>query len=726
MNHGYILPTPVEILREIAGCLNVKNNNKKLDDKLTAPLIHPELFKSLSYSVLYEPISKNGSKRFAEFITISFNSFITAYCHGVVGHIRCIDANRSKALILLNKQFFSVQLIQILNEFINEFAANLKLDSLLRDDSAFDVAWRWCDVNIPNWGHFEKVAKEQKDQIRNWRNGTHLPTMMNIKNLCEGANRPAFPILLTARFIDSLKRKVWGGKLISEVTGPNLGHEQTVRTSSRCPRLDAYNTGVAALQNILTRPGKTIDDLDKASRHLQSFINLNGRSMPIKGRGVIAWLEGRFLVQSGYLESAIKSYEYAFNSLLFCGGRYLEGLISEALVSISINPNPDKVLLKKLKTAQILFGFDIQSAGLNTSNKQQRFEDTVENWEIEMWKKGFSNIFAPEYLFPHVDYKFDAKVGPLLLNQDSEIKLDVRNPDRKIKVGAAWTRKMPQLNYFILMGRFEEAKALIDSGANVNVTSEVGDTPMLIALGHLDLLEFPPVSLDKRFYDLIISQPITNKVINTRTEKKKLLPLIQAVRTGKLEIVQDVLDRGADVFKRGLADNQTALNDVIKIIGTYKDPEGYKRVLRQHPNTPELFDAFRRYSAGSFGITLKEVEQNFTALKQEAFAEQFLDSVVSAQVSSLHANTSLDELRKIAITLIEKGADPNAEHNSPVKGYTPMMLAAEFNEADLFKMMWNKGGNPNKTYNDPNTHKPQNCWQIATYFGSSSILSLRE
>ena len=308
MNHGYILPTPVEILREIAGCFNVKNNNKKLDDKLTDPLIHPVLLKSLCDSVLYDSMSENGSTRFADFVTRAFNEFITSYCHGVVGNIRCIDTNRSKALIFLNKQFFSVKFIQTLNEFSNEFAGNLNLDLFLSADSTFDVAWRWCDLNILNWKQFDNVSKEQRDQIRNWRKGTHLPTLMNIKNLCVDNNGQAFPILLAARFLDSLKRKVWGKKLISEVLRSNLGQVRTIEAKSSYPRLEAYNIEVAALQNILNRPGKTIDDLDKAARHLQNCKNLNGKSLPIKGRGVIAWLEGRFLVQSGNLESAIRSY----------------------------------------------------------------------------------------------------------------------------------------------------------------------------------------------------------------------------------------------------------------------------------------------------------------------------------------------------------------------------------------------------------------------------------
>lgn len=88
-------------------------------------------------------------------------------------------------------------------------------------------------------------------------------------------------------------------------------------------------------------------------------------------------------------------------------------------------------------------------------------------------------------------------------------------------------------------------------------------------------------------------------------------------------------------------------------------------------------------------------------------------------------HTNIEELRDIARLLIRQGSDVNAEHNSPAKGYTPLMLAAELDEGELYSLMLEHGGKPHKTFIDPNTKTANNSWQIAAFWRSRSILALR-
>ena len=80
-------------------------------------------------------------------------------------------------------------------------------------------------------------------------------------------------------------------------------------------------------------------------------------------------------------------------------------------------------------------------------------------------------------------------------------------------------------------------------------------------------------------------------------------------------------------------------------------------------------------------------------------------------------------MRRIATLLIEAGADVNAEHTAPVKGYTPLMLAAELDEVDLFNKMLSKNGDPRKSYYCKRAAMDVDCWGIAEYFKSSKVLS---
>jgi hypothetical protein len=75
----------------------------------------------------------------------------------------------------------------------------------------------------------------------------------------------------------------------------------------------------------------------------------------------------------------------------------------------------------------------------------------------------------------------------------------------------------------------------------------------------------------------------------------------------------------------------------------------------------------------------------------------------------------IDELRKIAVMLIRAGADPNAEHKSPLLGHTPLMLATELDEVSLVEEMLMYGGQPDKTYYDHKAKGHPDCWDIAYY-----------
>jgi ankyrin repeat protein len=80
----------------------------------------------------------------------------------------------------------------------------------------------------------------------------------------------------------------------------------------------------------------------------------------------------------------------------------------------------------------------------------------------------------------------------------------------------------------------------------------------------------------------------------------------------------------------------------------------------------------------------------------------------------------------MAMLLIEHGADPNANHAHPIKGYTPLMLAVEADEAEIVKALVAAGGSLDKTYLDPNSGSRVNCYAIAKYFEAGAVLEIVE
>ncbi len=736
MKQGFILPTPVEIIRETAGCFGIRNTKatKYLDDRAREAVLHPVQISKLINSVFYESFAKSDLNDFAEFTTHAVNSSINTYCQKMAGRGFFIGSSRERALITINSHFFAIQLEAALTKVLDplkRYYAPSTLD-LLSSNSAFDQVWRWCHDTFLDWKKFTEASKEDKDKIRNWRSGKHIPDYQSLRTLIPHESQSfTLPLLLTARFIDVLKTKSWGKRLIKGVIDIVVtGNCDLTAKMNRHPNryilaFPSFRNELSALEKILTKRNKTLVDLDFAAKQLQLCKNITTALIPRGGEGLLSWFEARFLVLSGHLVPAKIVYEKAFDSLLCCGGSYIEQVINECLVVSSAAANPDNVFLKKLKTAQILYGYDIPSAEIESAKGQLRIKDTVEDWEIDMWRKGFDQMFLPRTLFPGVSYPFSANYGPLMLDLNCEIKPDLRYPDKKINVGSTWQRRMPQLNYFIMIDDLSAVSQLLHHGADVNVISEVGDTPLLLSLYKLDLLEVPYMSLNRGFYEAIIKTPMTSDTVNQKTSKQKHLALIQAVRTGKLEIVSKILELGADVGKQGLADHQSALNEIIKMIGVKKNPKKFREMLLHHPVTPELIDAERRLLTGVLGHSFSELKEQLSERRKTQLYKETAEVMADLMIDRVCKNTNIEELRDIARLLIRQRSDVNAEHNSPAKGYTPLMLAAELDEGDLFSLMLEYDGKPDKTFIDPNTKTPNNAWQIAAFWRSRSILALR-
>ena len=139
------------------------------------------------------------------------------------------------------------------------------------------------------------------------------------------------------------------------------------------------------------------------------------------------------------------------------------------------------------------------------------------------------------------------------------------------------------------------------------------------------------------------------------------------------------------------------------------------------PSSAEILDSFRRHSHGIFGFTLDELQATQSAIHHSPKFQEFKRLAIKYRYQRITENMSLEEMRRIASQLIKAGADVNAVHSSPIKGYTPLMLAAELDEVDLFEIMLVHGGDIKKTYIDPNSDRAVSILEIASHFDSRDI-----
>lgn len=699
-----------------------------------------QCFSDIANKYIGDKATAHISKRIAQ--------FIDNYLYSVAGQIPADGLNRATALKILIRTIIKDQLADFAMVFHKEIGGPHPSFWFSSETRSIDALFTWLSDHQPHWNaHLANLSKERQDMVATWRNGDHLPSAQSLHLLSQpdilnekvknSINWDMIkPLLFFARSIDFTKGEELGCLLICEARLAlwGVGHKVDVREEIRSIQADLLKS-LGSAQSLINKlelglkrtVAKSEPDQYKNIIHqVRELINTSE-----KLQHTDYWIDlydARWHVFSGDLKVANDLYKNAFEKAAFVAGENQKYIVEEAIVVAASQPNPDKVFLKQLKWMQINFGYDIPS--ITESTPSQKVSDNIENWELDLWKASFDRIFPKAGYFPKTEFKpASIAQGPLILPDISKIKPDYRYPNRIMKIGETRQRAMPQLVWFALNENVEICRKLIDLGADVNVQSEVGDTPILIAIQVLNITEMPFMSLKDDLFKLISNQVHSKEIINTRTQKKRLLPIISAVETGRVDVVGRVLEMGADPNGRGKTDEQTALNVCLKIIGKLKDPRKYWESQDSMPTTPELLDSIRRYCPGMSGFSLDHQLQFMKDMKSPPLNVEnveMMNIVKDTYTKRMLENMSIDDMRKIARLLIQSGADVNAEHSSPIKGYTPLMLAAELDERDIFKLMLDHGGDIKKCYEkyDKGIIRAISILDIAINFRSEGIMQV--
>lgn len=733
--------TPFEFIRVVTNALNLTKQSKYLDDRshnLTAD--YRDIRQAIS-EFIQEPLESYLDKERATIIGGSFAFVFTEY----LDLLRTTDLSgvtREKNSQLLAEYFLPQSLLRCIQMVKEQMPGPDPMTLFGSSSSTVATVLSWAESSLPGWQRYYSGLsglenKNKRDRINKWKSGEELPTLAYIKGL-QGWSEGPWPEyldwnhlkawLLIGRAIDWAKRTDHGQLVIDEVRSQLWGAspQKTYGEAAEEAQIVASNCLkptfqlVAKLQNELMRTSKK-DGLDPADL-LEEIKKLRDQvadsAIGLTTMYWVDWHEARWHVFSGDLKTAVKFYKKAFEGCIYRSGEDQKQILNEARSVAASLSNPDAVFLKKLRNLAVMLGVDAISSG-NDSEKT-----SFEEWEVNAWRADFKKSFHADCLFEGVVLDLpEAHVGPLIIDFENKPKLDSRHPNQKTKIGEAGKKGIQKLTLAIYQKDFEATKRLIENGASVNCLSDSDESPLLMSLEMTNAFDHPDEEQDNRFFELISQQPHDLEIVNHVTKKKKLFPLILAVKSGKPKIVQRVIDLGTDVNKRGETDNQTALNICLKVISSIKQPEQHWDTQMAMEMTDDTYEAARRYFNGALGSTIEQVKANLARLQNDPL---FRESLKVAR--SLH-NTrpekfNIDELRQIAVMLIRAGADPNAEHKSPLLGHTPLMLATELDEVSLVEEMLMHGGKPDKTYYDHKANGHPDCWDIAYYHRSMKVRHL--
>ena len=732
-------PTLVEVIRACAKMFAVKSGNKELDDKARDKAIDPRRLDELKADI-FENLGRPLSSSSLATLKSCFESFENDYIQ-IVATQFADGVTRSSMREFLIKTVVKNHVVRLVSELLDSLSGARPSTELYfcHSSSVTTNLLNWLEQNETRWTDFvERLNKENKAKVKAWRLEEHIPDIQSITlisrwsdNLSEASiDWPKIKLLLLlGATADRLLKENGGEALIEECRMSCWGAEERYSLSEmieieQTKRLRKFKHLLPVIGELQLKLDPKAPKQDGMEKSLTEKLDWLAAELVDDNHTNywIDWYRARLSVFTGDLDSANDRYKAAFDDSLYRAGINQKFLIEEALVVSASLPKPDRVFLKHLKNALINFKYDIPSVLKKESSN--KFSDVIEDWEVELWKASFHRVFPKVGLFSAGKMPdIQAKVGPLIFDENKAAKISptYNRPNRRIKMGETWQKTWPQLVWFTERENTKVVQKLLEHGADVNLVTSSGESAILMALTMLDVIAIPYVSLDESLFEVISEYPHKSEVLNSVTAKKRLLPLILAVKSGKLNVVQQVINMGADVNQRGETDSQTALNVCLKLIGMTKNMAKYIFHQKNMPLTLEGMDSIRRFNPGLTGFTLEDQARFIAGQNTHSQFPKIEELVFDVMAERVMKFLSLTALRQIASLLIDHGAEVNALHTSPVNGYTPLMLAAELDEALLFNKMLGKRGDPSLTYFCQNTGRDVDCWRIAELFKSREV-----
>jgi|GEM_PF-1005917 len=753
-------PTVFELIRFIATSFGTKASDKQLDDLARDVFADYRQVEPVLERVVIAPLSKYVSSQFANTFSSEIQKMLADYLKLV--SLKSVDGiSREQVLPVLVSHWFVENALNFLKDVLTQLT-NMPSASLLLGNAspAIGNILGWANDHVDDWtGSISDLPKEQRDQLSNWQKGKHLPDLQSLhllmaidvgQGLSQEARERVMGLLVLARAVDSLRSLPLGEAALDDARQQLMGaqpigslyklfesHQQDAMLYvepiwSNLGYLSNHLEGtIPKSQEVQSESRKCLDDLTYRLKSLREYET---------SKHQLEKMEGRWHVFSGDLKAACKHYAVAVEAALYRAGDELNEVLEEAFcVAAKANHS---VLMRKVKNSLVLFKVDLESVNQQLVDEPSKKTDQfVQDWEVKAWTRQFERTFPNSGLFINTpDYETDLENGPILYSTDKEVKPDYRNPDRKIKIGYEAKKTWPQICWFILQGQYDVVERLIEKGARMDVESSSGDTPLIMALEKLSLVNDSSIyvagihgrdisdlypSLDDRFFKLVMVAKNVQKSVNKQSHKKKLTPLLQAVESGRPEIVKAVLEMGAKVDLKGNANSQTALTVCLNRIGILDNSDRWVDTQLGQKVTPELLDAIRRHTGAVLGASLES--QRIVLDDQDIQVTAVLQLMAVSQ--RFTAYTDREKMLQILELLLQYGANPNALAETPVKGFTPTMMAAELDLADELSVILKHGGDLTqevKVIGKNNTEHIFNSDGIAKLFNSKKALKVMD
>lgn len=722
-----------EIYRTFALSVDTKNKNRNVDRLAREGEYDWSLLETLREELILTPLRKYTDSAFTGLLDQFIQHLHQSYL-GLVSTV-CLDSlSRNETMPLLIENYFSLLGTVFIFDIKKEFGGPDLLEFLDPVRHPISVVFNWADeggvVQLAKVAFPETTGadKTNRDMVARWEQADQLPKLTSIKNFTDALSNHVSPTqkekvsnlrrwLIVARAITWLEQEaapvpiksIMRRHLLSGLPDSDIRMVLSKSVLEAGERLSPLNMPALTLyENLKRTVPKKDGDQAKTKQDLDELVKLTAKHDP-EGRTQfhLEWLMGRWQVLSGDYKNALLHYQRAVELANYRAGENQRPLVEEAFVLAGYLGK--KTFLNQLKHWAIAFHLFASPRG----------DNTIEDWEIDQWRQQFHQVFPITGRFAEVQIEENKTVQlPFLAFSEDEMKdkrADLRNPDRVFTIHFAdgQTRRWPQLRFYASMGRIAEVRSLLDKAASVDQLDESGGSALLCAIQHATNTG------EREVLDLLLRQDHANETLNKATNKKQLTPLICAIEFGEPDVVERLLEMGAIADRRGNLVDETPLYLCITKLGCVRNPAKLFQYIRQNfLAKPDLAqrEALRRYNVSLAGVFGDSVPIK-AALKNSEY-QNILNRLVFTLGKEEIAHHSIPKLVRIAELLVKNKANPNAPHQYPEPGRTPLMLAAENNSGLAFDTLIKFGGDPYQK-----DVAGRDCLKIAHGFAANEIVS---
>jgi hypothetical protein len=385
-NHSPQPPYPRlgECYRLLARALDTKSGSRQIDRLAREGDFDWQLIPQLREDFIWNPLSKRAGETFAHFIMAAVETLHEGYVR-LVKTIQLDALTRSQSLPALITNLYAPYAASFLLEMRKAIPSPPIVTLLDTQRHAVDVVFDWLESELgiapKQLGHClypdsTGVNKNGRQDLQRWRAGTQLPSLNSIsligrELLIHYPNR-AYLInagrewLITARVLSYLAgkadtyvnlRSIILREVLSDIPNIDIGTIlSTLNIQAATHKRQVVESGLL-LQDALKRTSEKPQGAMASTR--QALNEFRQKLGAVEPDGVstyyLEWLEGRWHVLAGQLESAKAHYESAADLALYRSGPTQKDIIREALLLAAFLG--DLPLYKRLKHRALVFDF---------------------------------------------------------------------------------------------------------------------------------------------------------------------------------------------------------------------------------------------------------------------------------------------------------------------------------------------------------------------------------